>query len=171
MRGVVMPKWVRSFRVWRVSSAAMRSTSLRTRRARRVMSSRLPMGVATMNNELILNFFLRKLKSIRNNFYLEFISMQGKPPHIKADLNLPQAFLFQVIIRQPAHPGLFGGGDRVLGFPEPDALPGLHLNEDQVATVPGDEVDLPQRRHIIALQDLVALLFQSRGGQVFAGVA
>ena len=34
-------------RVVRVSSAAMRETSPRTRRARRVTSSRLPMGVAT----------------------------------------------------------------------------------------------------------------------------
>ena len=38
-------------------------------------------------------------------------------------------------------------------------------------SLPGDEVDLPQGRDIIALQDLVALLLQGRGGQVFAGVA
>ena len=34
-------------RVTRVSSAATSGTSLRTRKARKVMSSRLPMGVAT----------------------------------------------------------------------------------------------------------------------------
>src|SRR6267378_7243824 len=40
--------WFRSFCVWRVSSQAIRSTSLRMRSARSVMSSRLPMGVPTM---------------------------------------------------------------------------------------------------------------------------
>ena len=45
-----MPWWLNSFRVRRVSYAAIRSASLSTRKARRVMSSRLPMGVATMNN-------------------------------------------------------------------------------------------------------------------------
>src|SRR6267143_4347272 len=43
-----MSKWFRSFCVWRVSSQAIRSTSLRMRSARSVMSSRLPMGVPTM---------------------------------------------------------------------------------------------------------------------------
>src|SRR2546428_386579 len=42
-----MSKWVRSARVRRVSSHATRVTSRRTRSARRVMSSRLPIGVAT----------------------------------------------------------------------------------------------------------------------------
>src|ERR1700744_6266980 len=42
-----MPKWPNSLAVWRVSSQATRSTERRTRSARRVMSSRLPMGVAT----------------------------------------------------------------------------------------------------------------------------
>src|SRR2546430_9120881 len=42
-----MSKCVRSARVRRVSSQATRSTSRRTRSARRVMSSRLPIGVAT----------------------------------------------------------------------------------------------------------------------------
>src|SRR5438552_1650874 len=42
-----MSKCVRSARVRRVSSQAIRSTSRRTRSARRVMSSRLPIGVAT----------------------------------------------------------------------------------------------------------------------------
>src|SRR5437762_2635730 len=42
-----MSKWVRSARVRRVSSHATRVTSRRTRSARRVMSSRLPLGVAT----------------------------------------------------------------------------------------------------------------------------
>src|SRR5438046_933738 len=42
-----MSKCVRSARVRRVSSHAIRSTSRRTRSARRVMSSRLPIGVAT----------------------------------------------------------------------------------------------------------------------------
>src|SRR5438552_12154099 len=42
-----MSKWVRSARVRRVSSHATRVTSRRTRSARRVMSSRFPIGVAT----------------------------------------------------------------------------------------------------------------------------
>src|SRR2546422_8306198 len=42
-----MSKCVRSARVRRVSSHATRVTSRRTRSARRVMSSRLPIGVAT----------------------------------------------------------------------------------------------------------------------------
>ena len=41
------PWWVSSLRAERVSSAATRPTSPSTRRARRVMSSKLPMGVAT----------------------------------------------------------------------------------------------------------------------------
>jgi len=45
--GVRISKWCRSFAVWRVSSAAIRSHSRSTRSARSVMSSRLPMGVAT----------------------------------------------------------------------------------------------------------------------------
>src|SRR5438034_4710229 len=45
-----MSKCVRSARVRRVSSHAIRSTSRRTRSARRVMSSRLPIGVATTKN-------------------------------------------------------------------------------------------------------------------------
>src|ERR1700722_6431373 len=47
MVGGEIAKWLSSFWVWRVSSHAMRSTSLSTRSARKVMSSRLPMGVAT----------------------------------------------------------------------------------------------------------------------------
>src|SRR3972149_9895579 len=42
-----MSKWARGARVRRVSSQAMRLTSFSTRSARREMSSRLPMGVAT----------------------------------------------------------------------------------------------------------------------------
>src|SRR5437762_5404795 len=42
-----MSKWARSARVRRVSSHAITAASLRVRSARRVMSSRLPIGVAT----------------------------------------------------------------------------------------------------------------------------
>src|SRR4030095_1466624 len=42
-----MPWCVRSLRVWRVSSAAITSTLPRMRRARKVMSARLPIGVET----------------------------------------------------------------------------------------------------------------------------
>src|SRR6266550_8183741 len=42
-----MSKWARSARVRRVSSHAIRAASLRARSARSVMSSRLPIGVAT----------------------------------------------------------------------------------------------------------------------------
>src|SRR5579883_2983151 len=42
-----MSKWARSLRVTRVSSAAMRSASRRVLSARSVISSRLPIGVAT----------------------------------------------------------------------------------------------------------------------------
>src|SRR5260221_11601440 len=45
-----MPKWARSCFVRRVSSAAIRPDSRRVRRARRLISSRLPMGVATRNS-------------------------------------------------------------------------------------------------------------------------
>ena len=40
-------EWFSSFCVWRVSSQAIRSTPFNTRSARSVMSSRLPIGVAT----------------------------------------------------------------------------------------------------------------------------
>ena len=42
-----MPKWFRSFKVTRVSSAAMKSASSRVRLARGERSPRLPMGVPT----------------------------------------------------------------------------------------------------------------------------
>src|SRR5512136_1264218 len=45
-----MPAWLKSFRVCRVSSQATRSTSFKIRNARRVISSRFPMGVATRYN-------------------------------------------------------------------------------------------------------------------------
>ena len=51
--GVWMSYAASSFRVCRVSSAAIRSTSPRMRTARYVMSSRLPMGVLTTKSALI----------------------------------------------------------------------------------------------------------------------
>ena len=50
MSRVGIPKWRRRFPVRRVSSAATSATSRSTRRARRVMSSRWPIGVATTNS-------------------------------------------------------------------------------------------------------------------------
>ena len=45
--GFEMPKCFSNWPVRRVSSAATRSHSLRVRKARKVMSSRFPIGVAT----------------------------------------------------------------------------------------------------------------------------
>src|SRR5258708_18377544 len=45
-----MPKWVRSFRVWRVSSQRIRSADFSASTARGVRSERLPMGVPTMRS-------------------------------------------------------------------------------------------------------------------------
>src|SRR5262245_53358140 len=43
----LMPRWSSNRLVWRVSSQAIKSTSFNTRSARNVISSRLPIGVAT----------------------------------------------------------------------------------------------------------------------------
>ena len=67
--GTPMPKCESSFCVWRVSSQATRSTLRKTRNARNVMSSRFPIGVATMYSPgasgfVALHFPLSKLDAL-----------------------------------------------------------------------------------------------------------
>ena len=45
--GFLIPRWLRSFTVTRVSSAAMKSAWVNASAIRREMSPRLPMGVGT----------------------------------------------------------------------------------------------------------------------------
>ena len=60
---------------------------------------------------------------------------------------------------------MFGWGYGLLGGTEALVFAGLDLNENIGLSLPGDEVDLPQGRDVIALQNLVALLLQGRRGQ------
>ena len=56
--GCIDAKWVVSFRVTRVSSAAMRETLFKVSMAWGLISDKLPMGVATMYRVLIISLFL-----------------------------------------------------------------------------------------------------------------
>src|SRR5881397_315227 len=87
-----MSKCVRSARVRRVSSQAIRSTSRRTRSARRVMSSRLPIGVATTKS---VPLRLRRL-------LLRFRDEQG-PLVVQDDLARDDALLEPLDGRQVVH--------------------------------------------------------------------
>src|SRR5947209_213528 len=87
-----MSKCVRSARVRRVSSQAIRSTSRRTRSARRVMSSRLPIGVATTKS---VPLRLRRL-------LLRFRDEQG-PLVVQDDLARDDALLEPLDGRQLVH--------------------------------------------------------------------
>src|SRR5207245_4744190 len=87
-----MSKCVRSARVRRVSSQATRSTSRRTRSARRVMSSRLPIGVATTKS---VPLRLRRL-------LLRFRDEQG-PLVVQDDLARDDALLEPLDGRQLVH--------------------------------------------------------------------
>src|SRR5437773_6207599 len=87
-----MSKCVRSARVRRVSSQATRSTSRRTRSARRVMSSRLPIGVATTKS---VPLRLRRL-------LLRFRDEEG-PLAVQDDLARDDALLEPLDGRQLVH--------------------------------------------------------------------
>src|SRR5437667_421303 len=87
-----MSKWVRSARVRRVSSHATRVTSRRTRSARRVMSSRLPIGVATTKS---VPLRLRRL-------LLRFRDEEG-PLAVQDDLARDDALLEPLDGRQIVH--------------------------------------------------------------------
>src|SRR5437870_282747 len=87
-----MSKCVRSARVRRVSSQAIRSTSRRTRSARRVMSSRLPIGVATT----------KSAPRRRVRLLLRFRDEQG-PLVVQDDLARDDALLEPLDGRQLVH--------------------------------------------------------------------
>src|SRR3990172_6366099 len=87
-----MSKWARSARVRRVSSQAIRWTSLRTRSARRVTSSRLPMGVATT-----------KRVALRLRRLLLRLGDQERPLAVQDDLARDDALLQSLDGRQLVH--------------------------------------------------------------------
>src|SRR5438552_1915050 len=86
-----MSKWVRSARVRRVSSHATRVTSRRTRSARRVMSSRLPIGVATTKRVplRLRRLLLRFRDELSHLALLATIDLRAEayagPPHARLD--------------------------------------------------------------------------------------
>jgi len=115
-----------------------------------------------------IQIFLTKSKCSLNNLYLGFTPGQGDGHHVEAHRGPGEALGLEEIIRQPAQPALLAGVHRVLRRPEARPPSGLDLHHHHRFPVPGDEVDLPQGRHIIAFQDFVALLLQGRCGQIFA---
>ena len=63
-----MPRLLSNCAVWRVSSAAMQSTSANMRAARALISSRLPMGVETISVSYThLDVYKRQVNELRYN--------------------------------------------------------------------------------------------------------